>query len=111
MTEIRLYLAQRFSAAIMAPLVLVHLGVMIYAIQGGLSAEEILGRTRGSLLWGGFYGLFVCAVAVHAATGLRGVIREVSGKRGSLIDGLSWIFGIGLLILGLRAVIAVVGVA
>ncbi|MCP4388728.1 MAG: succinate dehydrogenase, partial [Gammaproteobacteria bacterium] len=47
MVELRLYLAQRISAAIMAPLVLVHLGVMIYAIQGGLSADEILARTRG----------------------------------------------------------------
>jgi succinate dehydrogenase hydrophobic anchor subunit len=40
MLEIRLYLAQRISAAIMAPLVLLHLGLMIYAIQGGLDASE-----------------------------------------------------------------------
>ena len=48
----RLYLAQRISAAILAPLVLMHLGLMVYAIQGGLDAGEILGRTRGSLFWG-----------------------------------------------------------
>ena len=40
MTETRFYLAQRLSAAVMAPLVLIHLGVMIYAIQGGLDAAE-----------------------------------------------------------------------
>ena len=53
MVELRLYLAQRVSAVIMAPLVLLHLGVMIYAIQGGLSAGEILERTRGSRFGGG----------------------------------------------------------
>jgi succinate dehydrogenase hydrophobic anchor subunit len=30
MLEMRLYLAQRISAAILAPLVLMHLGLMIY---------------------------------------------------------------------------------
>ena len=53
MLELRLYIAQRASAAIMAPLVLLHLGVIIYAIHGGLDAAEILARTRGSLFWGG----------------------------------------------------------
>ena len=37
MLETRLYVAQRISAAILAPLVMIHLGVMIYAIQGGLT--------------------------------------------------------------------------
>ena len=109
MLEIRLYLAQRISAAIMAPLVLLHLGLMIYAIQGGLDAAEILGRTRGSLFWGGTYGLFVLVVAVHAATGLRNIMREWWHLRGLLLAGLSWLFGISLLVAGLRAVAAVVG--
>ena len=61
--DVRLYLAQRISAMIMAPLVFVHLGMMIYAIQGGLSAGEILGRTQGSVFWGLFYGLFVVAAS------------------------------------------------
>lgn len=111
MVELRLYLAQRISAAIMAPLVLLHLGVMIYAIQGGLSADEILARTRGSLFWGGTYGLFVLAVAVHAAIGLRNIMREWWQVTGPLLAGLSWIFGLGLLVTGLRAVAAVVGAA
>lgn len=108
MVELRLYLAQRISAAIMAPLVLVHLGVMIYAIQGGLSAEEILARTRGSLLWGGFYGLFVIAAAVHAAIGLRSILSEWLRLRGPVLNVLGWIFGLGLWAAGWRAVAAVV---
>ncbi|MDH3218444.1 MAG: succinate dehydrogenase [Gammaproteobacteria bacterium] len=111
MTELRLYLAQRISAAIMVPLVLLHIGVMIYAIQGGLSAEEILGRTRGSLLWGVVYGIFVLAVALHAAIGLRNILREWCSLQGVLLNTLSWIFAAGSLVMGLRAVAAVVGSA
>ena len=62
--EFRLYLAQRISAIVMVPLVLGHIAVMIYAVQGGLSAEEILGRTQGSLWWMLFYGTFAVAVAI-----------------------------------------------
>ena len=109
MTELRLYLLQRVSAMIMAPLVLLHLGVMIYAIQGGLSAEEILGRTRGSLFWAAIYGLFVLAVAIHAAVGLRNILREWCQIRGAVLDSLTWIFCFGLLLMGWRAVYAVVG--
>lgn len=109
MVELRLYLVQRISAAIMAPLVLVHLGVMIYAIQGGLSAEEILARTRGSLLWGSFYGVFVLAVAAHAAIGMRNILSEWLQLRGPLLSTVCWVFGFGLLILGWRSVVAVVG--
>ena len=108
MTELRLYLAQRISAALLAPLVLLHLGVMIYAIQGGLSAEEILARTRGSLLWGGIYGLFVIAVAVHAATGMRNILCEWARLRGTALTLICWIVFFGLLMTGWRAVYAVV---
>ena len=108
MLEVRLYLAQRVSAAIMAPLVLIHLGVMIYAIQGGIDAAEILQRTRGSLLWGANYGLFVIAVSVHAAIGLRNILREWLSLRGVGLSVISWIFFAGLLTAGLRAVAAVV---
>ncbi len=108
MLEVRLYLAQRASAAIMAPLVLIHLGVMIYAIQGGIDAAEILERTRGSFFWGANYGLFVIAAAVHATIGLRNVLREWASIRGIYLSIVSWIFFIGLLTAGLRAVAAVV---
>ena len=109
MLEFRLYLAQRISAAIMAPLVLLHLGLMIYAIQGGLDSAEILARTSGSLFWGSIYGLFVVAVSVHAAIGLRNIMREWSGLRGFLLTALSWLFFAILLFAGMRAVVAVVG--
>ena len=108
MPELRLYIAQRLSAAVLAPLVLLHLGVMIYAIQGGLSAEEILARTRGSLAWGLVYSIFVVAAAIHAAIGLRNILSEWGGLRDPLLGYLSWGFLAGLLIAGLRAVAAVV---
>lgn len=108
MLETRLYVAQRVSAAILAPLVMIHLGVMIYAIQGGLSTDEILGRTSGSFWWAANYGLFVVAVAVHAATGLRNVLREWLRLRGALLAVVVWMLFFGLLFTGLRAVYAVV---
>ena len=46
--ELWLYIAQRGSALVLAPLVLLHLGVILYAVSGGLTAAEILGRTRSS---------------------------------------------------------------
>ena len=49
MLDIRLYMLQRITALIMAPLTLGHIAVMIYAVQGGLSADEILARTQGSI--------------------------------------------------------------
>lgn len=108
MTEWRLYLAQRASAALLAPLVLLHLGVMIYAIHGGLTADEILARTRGSLLWGGVYGLFVAAAAVHAAIGLRNILHEWGRLRAPWTGVAAWVIFAGLLLAGLRAVAAVV---
>ena len=108
MLETRLYLAQRISAAIMAPLVLLHLGLMIYAIQGGLDAGEILARTRGSLFWGSSYAVFVMAVAVHATIGLRGIMREWLQLRGALLSMLSWFCFAGLLYTGLRAIAGLV---
>lgn len=107
MSEARLFLLQRASALVLAPLVLVHLGLVIYAVRGGLDAAEILGRTRGSLAWALFYGLFVVAAAVHAPIGLRNILREWTGWRGASLDWAMAAFGMLLLALGLRAVAAV----
>ena len=104
----RLYLLQRGSALVMAPLVLVHLVMVIFAVRNGLSAEEILGRTRGSLAWGAFYGLFVAAVSLHGAIGLRVILREWFDAKPHTATALAWLIGLGLLLLGLRAVVAVV---
>lgn len=108
MSAVRLYAWQRMTAALMVPLIVVHLIVIIYATNRGLSAAEILGRTRGSVVWGLYYGTFVVAAAVHGAIGVRGVAREWLGWREKALDRLMWIFGALLLILGLRAVAAVV---
>lgn len=102
-----MWLAQRGSAAVLALCVIVHLAVIILAVRGGLSAAEILGRTRGSVGWAAFYGLFVVAVAIHAPIGLRSIVREHSWWRGRSLDVAAIIVGIGLLFLGLRAVAAV----
>ena len=106
--NVRLYLAQRISAAVMAPLVLIHLLLIVYAIKGGLTAADILGRTRGSLVWGLLYETFVIAAAVHGAIGARTVAHEWAGLNGLALDVLAWLFGALLLVLGSRAVFAVV---
>ena len=103
----QLSLLQRLSALVLAPLVLVHLGLIVFAVQDGLSVAEILGRTRGSLGWGLFYGLFVLAAALHGPIGLRSVISEMTIWRGRSLDLAMILFALVLLGLGLRAVAAV----
>ena len=107
MLDLKLYMAQRISAMIMGPLVLGHLAVMIYAIQGGLSSAEILSRTRGSIFWFVFYGTFVIAVSVHAAIGMRVIMHEWLGLKGAALALLTWSLCLILLIMGARAVMAV----
>lgn len=111
MSPVWLYLAQRLTALILAPLVLAHLVLILIAVEGGLTAGEILGRTRGSVGWAVFYGLFVLAAAVHAPIGLRNVIQEHSGWRGRSLDAAMLALGLVLAGLGGRAVFAVVATA
>jgi fumarate reductase subunit C len=101
-----LWVAQRASAAVLAVCVLVHLATIIYAVQGGLSAAEILGRTRGNAAWFAFYSIFVLGVAVHAPIGLRSVFIEWLGWRGKSRDGVLLVFSAILLAMGMRAVLA-----
>ncbi|MEQ9331399.1 succinate dehydrogenase [Thalassobaculum sp.] len=108
MTPARLFLAQRLTALILAPLVLVHLALILFAVEGGLSAAEILARTRGSVGWAAFYGLFVLAAAIHAPIGLRNVVHEHTGWRGRSLEVAMVALGLLLAGLGARAVIAVV---
>ena len=107
--ETRLFVLQRLSAMLLAPLVIVHLGLVLYAVRGGLTAAEILGRTQGSIGWALFYGLFVLAVALHAPIGVRNVLKEWTGWRGQSLDLAMLALAAALLALGLRAVWAVVG--
>lgn len=105
---LRLYVLQRLSAALMVPLIVGHLIVIFYATANGLSAAEILGRTRGSIAWALFYGVFVVLAALHGAIGVRSVLREWTALRSGALDGVMWAFGLLLVVLGWRAVIAVV---
>ena len=104
MLTARAYLIQRLSALLMAPFVLGHLAVMIYAIEGGLSVGEILGRTQDSLIWFLFYGSFVLAVSIHAALGLKVILAEWAGISGQANSVISWVIGLGLLIMGGQAI-------
>lgn len=107
MLNVKLYMLQRLSALVMAPLVLTHIAVMIYAVQGGLTAAEILGRTQGSVAWAAFYGLFVAAAAIHASIGLRVILAETFGlARGAAGIVMASAF-LALFGLGARAVWAV----
>lgn len=107
MLDLRLYVLQRITALVMVPLVLGHIAMMIFAIQGGLSVAEILSRTQGSLFWAAYYGLFVVAVSVHGAIGLRVILHEWLGLRGPTLISATWCICLVLLFLGLDAVYGV----
>ena len=106
--EARLFAAQRLTALALAPLVLVHRGLILYAIRGGLTAEEILGRTRGSVGWAVFYVAFVLAAAVHGAIGLRTILLEWTRIPERIATPAMAALAAILALLGLRAVWAVV---
>ena len=106
-SQVLLWAAQRASAAVLALCVVVHLITIVYAVRNGLSAAEILGRTRGNYGWLAFYLLFVAAVAVHAPIGLRNIIAETMGWRGAALDLTVLVIGAGLALGGARAVWAV----
>ena len=106
--ELQLWVAQRATAVLLAFFVVVHLATIIYAVRAGLGAEQILGRTRGSVGVAAFYGLFAVSAAVHGAIGLRTVGIEWL-RMGSTRAGMfAFAIGLGLAALGLRAVYAVV---
>ena len=108
MLTTRLYILQRLSAVVMIPLVFGHIALMIWAIQGGLTVGEILSRTQGSVAWFLYYGLFVLAVSIHGAIGLRAILHEWLGlSRKLALDALTAVVGIALFLLGARAVWAV----
>ena len=106
-SEAILWIAQRVSAAVLAACVAVHLATIIYAVQGGLTAAEILGRTRGNHAWLAFYTVFVAAVSVHAPIGLRAVFLEWLRWRGASRDVALALFAGLLAWTGMRAVLAV----
>lgn len=96
----------------MVPLIVGHLAIILYATRKGLSAGEILGRTRGSVGWALYYAIFVMAASIHGAIGVRSVLREWGPRAFAhstrVLDMAMWAFGVLLVVLGLRAVVAVV---
>ncbi len=102
-----MFVAQRLSAVVLAFAVTAHLATILYAVRGGLTAAEVLGRTRHNGWFLAFYILFVLAVAVHAPIGLRNVLREWTIWRGRSLDVALAGFALLLLYLGLRAALAV----
>ena len=106
--NVRLYLWQRLTAAALVPLILIHVAVIFYATRQGLTAADILARTRGSVAWGVYYTVFTGAIAVHASIGLRNILVEWGSlrHRGAMIA--SGLFGLVLVVLGCRATAAVV---
>lgn len=106
-TQVVLWGAQRASALVLALCVVVHLVTIIYAVRNGLSAAEILGRTRGNGAFAAFYAVFVAAVAVHAPIGLRTMLAEQLDWRGRGADLFALIVALSLAMWGWRAVWAV----
>jgi len=78
--------------------VVVHLVTIMIAVRGGLSAAEILGRTRGNEAWLTFYAVFALAAGLHGAIGLRAIAAEWLGWRGRGFD-LAWV-GLGIVTAG-----------
>ncbi|MBS7792027.1 succinate dehydrogenase [Roseococcus sp. SDR] len=99
----RMWAVQRITAAFLGLAVIVHLVTIMLAIRGGLSAAEILARTRGAELWFGFYVLFALCAGLHGAIGLRNIAGEWLGLRGRTVDALWMGVGLATAAFGIRA--------
>ena len=104
--QAKLWYAQRISAMVLGICVAVHLVIIFYAIRGGLSAQEILGRTQGNVLFAFFYEIFVLACFVHAPIGMANILQETFPKSG-VAKPIAWILALLILVLGTTAVIGV----
>ena len=104
--QAKLWYAQRISAMILGLCVSIHLIIIFYAIRGGLTAEEILGRTQGNIAFAIFYEIFVLACFVHAPIGVANILEE-SFCKGFISKALSWGLAALIITLGTAAVIGV----
>jgi fumarate reductase subunit C len=107
-TQVRLWYWGRISSMVLALCVLVHLAIIVYAVRGGLTGAEVLGRTHGNWAFGLFYAVFVLACAVHVPLGLARIARESFGWREPAATAFAAVFALLLLVMGLRAVYGVV---
>ena len=103
-TQAKLWYAQRISAMVLALCVVVHIVTILYAVRGGLTGAEILGRTRGNFAFAAFYVLFVLSAAIHAPIGLARIAEEWLQWRGRSLNALLTAFAAVLVFTGLSAV-------
>ena len=106
--SVRLYMIQRGSAALMVPLIALHIWLIYYATAKGLTAADVMYRTRGNWGWGAYYTAFVLLATMHAAIGIRGVLADWTALDRPALDTTAMLFAVVLLTTGLRAVAAVV---
>ncbi len=106
--NVRLYVWQRAAAALMVPLVLIHLAVIFYATRQQMTAADILSRTHGSIVWASYYALFVAAVSIHASIGVRNVLAEWTPLAKRRAGQIAIVFGVLLVLLGAHAIFALV---
>ena len=104
--QAKLWYAQRISAMVLGICVAIHLAIIFYAIRDGLTAQEILGRTQGNVLFAIFYEIFVLACFVHAPIGMANILQEIFPNSG-LARPIAWILALLILILGTTAVVGV----
>ena len=103
--ETKLWVWQRASAAVLGLCVIVHLILIIIAVQGGLSASEIISRVSGNIAWLIFYSVFVIAVAVHAPIGVRTILNEMTGLKTLQTRLVMAVLCLVILSMGFRTVI------
>ncbi|MDB9703154.1 succinate dehydrogenase [Rhodospirillales bacterium] len=103
--ETKLWVWQRASAAVLGLCVIVHLILIIIAVQGGLSAGEIISRVSGNVAWLMFYSVFVIAVAVHAPIGVRTILNEMTRLKTSQTYLVMAVLCLVILSMGFRTVI------
>lgn len=103
--ETKLWVWQRASAAVLGLCVIVHLILIIIAVQGGLSAGEIISRVSGNVAWLMFYSVFVIAVAVHAPIGVRTILNEMTGLKTSQTYLVMVVLCLVILSMGFRTVV------
>jgi len=96
---------QRLSAIALLPFVLAHLVTVLWLGAGGLTAQQILTRTGGSLLWAGFYGGFVVLISIHGAIGLWQVGNQAGKLSKRLLATAAILFAALVLGFGLQAVL------
>jgi fumarate reductase subunit C len=106
--QAKLWYWQRLSAMVLAVCVVIHLVMIVYASRGGLTAADILARTRGNIPFAVFYSVFVVACAVHVPIGLKAIAIEWLGWRDRNSAMAAVFIALALLAMGLRAVYAVI---